>query len=56
MLQGEQQVRHRAAHQVHVEPVSGYLGGSAISVWEHLEPLVAEERARRAQNAPPDPD
>ncbi|TVZ75664.1 hypothetical protein [Streptomyces sp. BK340] len=40
---------------VEIEPVSGYLGGSVISVWEHLEPLVAVERARRAQNALPDP-
>ncbi|MEU3620117.1 hypothetical protein ABZ725_48745 [Streptomyces sp. NPDC006872] len=33
-----------------------YLGGSVISVWEHMEPLVTVERARRAQNALPDPD
>ncbi|WP_405407144.1 hypothetical protein [Streptomyces decoyicus] len=41
---------------VDIEPVSGYLGGSVISVWEHIEPLVAAERARRAQNALPDPN
>ncbi|MFE2103546.1 hypothetical protein, partial [Streptomyces sp. NPDC059468] len=41
---------------VEIEPVSGYLGGSVISVWEHMEPLVAVERARRAQNALPDPN
>ncbi|MEU7484264.1 hypothetical protein [Streptomyces sp. NPDC042319] len=41
---------------VQVEPVSGYLGGSVISVWEHVEPLVAVERARRAQSALPDPN
>ncbi|WP_196942741.1 DUF4760 domain-containing protein [Streptomyces sclerotialus] len=41
---------------VDVEPVSGYLGGSVISVWEHMEPLVAVERAKRAQNGLPDPN
>ncbi|MEU1519946.1 hypothetical protein ABZ490_48885 [Streptomyces sp. NPDC005811] len=32
---------------VDIDPVSGYLGGSVISVWEHMEPLVRAERARR---------
>ncbi|MEV0174511.1 hypothetical protein AB0I00_25735 [Streptomyces sp. NPDC050803] len=41
---------------VDVEPVSGYLGGSVISVWEHMEPLVAVERARRAESDLPDPN
>lgn len=41
---------------VDIEPVSGYLGGSVISVWEHMEPLVAVERARRGQSALPDPN
>lgn len=41
---------------VGIEPVSGYLGGSVISVWEHMEPLVTAERARRAHNALPDPN
>ncbi|WP_157881127.1 DUF4760 domain-containing protein [Streptomyces griseoruber] len=40
---------------VDIEPVSGYLGGSVISVWEHMEPLVRAERTRRAQNTLPDP-
>ncbi|MEU1708403.1 hypothetical protein ABZ478_24025 [Streptomyces sp. NPDC005706] len=41
---------------VDIEPVSGYLGGSVISVWESLQPLVQAERAKRAQNAMPDPN
>nr|WP_024126085.1 hypothetical protein [Streptomyces sp. FR1]AHE38703.1 Hypothetical protein pFRL2_28c [Streptomyces sp. FR1] len=41
---------------VDVEPVSGYLGGSVISVWEQMEPLVRAERARRMQKSLPDPD
>ncbi|MFC9931952.1 hypothetical protein [Streptomyces sp. NPDC127190] len=41
---------------VDIEPVSGYLGGSVIAVWERVEPLVAVERAKRAQNALPDPN
>ncbi|MGW3850909.1 DUF4760 domain-containing protein [Streptomyces fagopyri] len=41
---------------VDIEPVSGYLGGSVISVWERMEPLVRVERAKRAQNALPDPN
>ncbi|MEV5358384.1 hypothetical protein [Streptomyces sp. NPDC052693] len=41
---------------VDIKPVSGYLGGSVISVWEHMEPLVVVERAKRAQNALPDPN
>ncbi|MEU7578538.1 hypothetical protein AB0B50_13115 [Streptomyces sp. NPDC041068] len=40
---------------VDIEPVSGYLGGSVISVWERMEPLVRVERAKRAHNALPDP-
>ncbi|MGW0576257.1 DUF4760 domain-containing protein [Streptomyces sp. NPDC002920] len=40
---------------VGIEPVCGYLGGSVISVWERLEPLVAVERSRRSQNGLPDP-
>ncbi|MGW7072359.1 DUF4760 domain-containing protein [Streptomyces sp. NPDC054855] len=40
---------------VAIEPVSGYLGGSVLSVWEHMEPLVKAERARRARSALPDP-
>lgn len=41
---------------VDIGPVSGYLGGSVISVWERMEPLVRAERAKRAQNALPDPN
>ncbi|MEU0646128.1 DUF4760 domain-containing protein [Streptomyces umbrinus] len=41
---------------VDIEPVSGYLGGSVISVWEGMEPLVRVERSKRAQNALPDPN
>ncbi|MFE0174303.1 hypothetical protein ACFWZ2_18475 [Streptomyces sp. NPDC059002] len=41
---------------VDIEPVSGYLGGSVISVWEQMEPLVRVERAKRAQHALPDPN
>lgn len=41
---------------VDIEPVSGYLGGSVISVWERLEPLVQAERAKRANNGQPDPN
>jgi hypothetical protein len=41
---------------VDIEAVSGYLGGSVISVWERMEPLVRVERAKRAQNALPDPN
>ncbi|MCX4976245.1 hypothetical protein [Streptomyces sp. NBC_00620] len=32
---------------VDVEPVSGYLGGSVILMWEKMEPLIQAERARR---------
>ncbi|MGA5503665.1 DUF4760 domain-containing protein [Streptomyces umbrinus] len=41
---------------VDIEPVSGYLGGPVISVWEGMQPLVQAERAKRAQNAMPDPN
>ena len=41
---------------IDIEPVSGYLGGSVISVWERLEPVVLAERARRAGNGMPDPN
>ncbi|MET7363576.1 hypothetical protein ABZS76_34750 [Streptomyces sp. NPDC005562] len=41
---------------VDIEPVSGYLGGSVISVWEQMEPLVRVERQKRVRNALPDPD
>ncbi|WP_418361227.1 DUF4760 domain-containing protein [Streptomyces lincolnensis] len=41
---------------VDIEPVSGYLGGSVISVWERLEPLVRAERAKRTRNNLPDPN
>ncbi|MFI5795085.1 hypothetical protein [Streptomyces sp. NPDC051677] len=41
---------------VDIEPVSGYLGGSVISVWERMEPLVRAERTRRVENSLPDPD
>lgn len=41
---------------VDIEPVSGYLGGSVISVWRQMEPLVRAERAKRAHHALPDPD
>ncbi|MBC2904713.1 DUF4760 domain-containing protein [Streptomyces cupreus] len=41
---------------VDIEPVSGYLGGSVISVWERVEPLVQAERAKRARNNLPDPN
>ncbi|MFD4740707.1 hypothetical protein ACFWNQ_25575 [Streptomyces virginiae] len=41
---------------VEIEPVSGYLGGSVVTVWEKMEPLVAVERARRARNSLPDPN
>ncbi|MEU3794898.1 hypothetical protein AB0F07_34755 [Streptomyces fructofermentans] len=40
---------------VDIEPVSGYLGGSVISVWERMQPLVQAERAKRARNGLPDP-
>jgi hypothetical protein len=37
------------AHDVvEAGPVAGYLGGSVISTWDRLEPLVAVERERRA--------
>ncbi|MFI7003167.1 hypothetical protein [Nocardia sp. NPDC050175] len=38
---------------VSFEPVRGYLGGSMLTVWSKLEPLVAAERAKRASS--PDP-
>lgn len=41
---------------VDIEPVSGYLGGSVISVWERMAPLVQAERAKRAANNLPDPN
>ncbi|MGI5405179.1 DUF4760 domain-containing protein [Streptomyces chartreusis] len=41
---------------VDIEPVSGYLGGSVISVWERMEPLVQAERSTRARNDLPDPN
>lgn len=41
---------------VDIEPVSGYLGGSVVSVWERMEPLVQAERAKRARNDLPDPN
>lgn len=41
---------------VDIEPVSGYLGGSVISVWERMEPLVQAERVKRAGTDLPDPD
>ncbi|MFI9770260.1 hypothetical protein ACIHJG_25810 [Streptomyces sp. NPDC052415] len=41
---------------VGIELVSGYLGGSVISVWERMEPLVQAERAKRARNNLPDPN
>jgi hypothetical protein len=41
---------------IDIEPVSGYLGGSVISVWESLEPVVLAERALRAGNGMPDPN
>lgn len=41
---------------VDIGPVSGYLGGSVISVWERVEPLVQAERAKRARNDLPDPN
>ncbi|MEV6107018.1 hypothetical protein AB0M28_20220 [Streptomyces sp. NPDC051940] len=41
---------------VGIRPVSGYLGGSVISVWEQMEPLVRVERAKRSQMGLPDPD
>jgi hypothetical protein len=41
---------------VDIEPVSGYLGGSVISVWEGVQPLVQAERAKRTRNAMPDPN
>ncbi|MFI9568361.1 DUF4760 domain-containing protein [Streptomyces rishiriensis] len=37
------------AHEiVDIGPVSGYLGGSVISTWECMEPLVTAHRARRS--------
>jgi len=33
---------------VDIEPVSGYLGGSVISTWESMAPLIAAHRARRS--------
>lgn len=41
---------------VDIEPVSGYLGGSVITCWEIMEPLVRAERAKRARNGLPDPN
>ncbi|MGW8971941.1 DUF4760 domain-containing protein [Streptomyces platensis] len=41
---------------VDIEPISGYLGGSVISVWESMEPLVEAERAKRASKGMPDPN
>ncbi len=32
---------------VDIRPVSGYLGGAALLVWESVEPLVQAERAKR---------
>ena len=39
---------------VDIAPVSGYLGTSAIAVWETIWPLVEAERKRRAN--PSDPE
>ncbi|WP_329134933.1 hypothetical protein OG552_20310 [Streptomyces sp. NBC_01476] len=36
-----------AHNLVDVEPVSGYLGGSVILIWEKMEPLVRGERVKR---------
>ena len=36
---------------VDLEPVSGYLGGSVILIWEKMEPLIQAERARRNLSA-----
>ncbi|MFF0734205.1 hypothetical protein ACFYVK_21575 [Streptomyces chartreusis] len=41
---------------VDIEPISGYLGGSVISVWEGMEPLVRVEREKRAHCGLPDAD
>jgi hypothetical protein len=38
---------------VPVEPISGYLGGSVVNVWEALRPLVEVERAKRASMLDP---
>ncbi|MGH1556471.1 DUF4760 domain-containing protein [Streptomyces sp. L7] len=32
---------------VDIDPVSGYLGGSVISTWESMAPLIAAHRVRR---------
>ncbi|NEA58070.1 hypothetical protein G3I60_28910 [Streptomyces sp. SID13666] len=32
---------------VDIEPVSGYLGGSVILIWEKMEPLIRGERIQR---------
>ncbi|MGW1746912.1 DUF4760 domain-containing protein [Streptomyces sp. NPDC002092] len=32
---------------VDIEPVSGYLGGSVISTWESMRPLIVAHRTRR---------
>ncbi|WP_427922428.1 DUF4760 domain-containing protein [Streptomyces sp. cg40] len=33
---------------VDIDPVSGYLGGSVISTWESMAPLIAAHRVRRS--------
>lgn len=32
---------------VDIDPISGYLGGSVISTWESMRPLIVAHRARR---------
>jgi hypothetical protein len=39
---------------IDVEPVSGYLGAAAASVWQHMEPLIRAERSLRARSSDPD--
>ena len=38
------------AHEiVDIAPVSGYLGGSVISTWESMAPLITAHRTRRRE-------
>jgi hypothetical protein len=39
---------------IDLSPVSGYLGGSVVSSWEAIRPLVLAERAKRRSFNDPD--
>lgn len=41
---------------VDVRPISGYLGGSVLEVWQIVTPLVLAEREVRRRSGQPDPD